>query len=103
MGTAFEFVCPGCGYRAIVSGGRDVGMSAVVRTMTCADCVELVDVLIGHWGQDGPTGNPDYDKNLDICPECSRANVRPWPSHHPCPRCSGQMIKDEDSGLLMWD
>jgi hypothetical protein len=68
MGTAYNFTCTECGYSAMVSGGRDVGMVAVVRTMTCNDCKEVVDVLIGRYGESGPIGDPDYDADLNIFP-----------------------------------
>ncbi len=68
MGTAYNFTCTKCGYSAKASGGRAVGMVAVVRTMTCNDCKEVVDVLIGRYGENGPTGDPDYDADLNICP-----------------------------------
>lgn len=98
----FDFVCPGCGYTARVSGGLDCGMLAVVRTMTCEDCKKLVDVLIGRYGQDGPTGDSDYDKDLDICPKCRGYNIRAWSSLQPCPRCDCKMIKGDDA-VVMWD
>ena len=86
----------------MVSGGRDVGMVAVVRTMTCKDCKELVDVLIGRYGKSGSTGDPEYDDDLDICPECRGRNVRLWPKRHPCPQCDGVMKKER--GLdMQWD
>lgn len=103
MGTKFNFVCPGCGYASgLVSGGRDMGMIAVVRTMVCEDCDSVVDVLIGRYGKDGSTGDPDYDKNLHICPECKGTHLHPWPREHPCPKCNANMIKDEN-GMVLWD
>jgi hypothetical protein len=48
MGTSYQYTCESCGYEAQVSGGRDIGMMAVVRTMFCRSCRELVDVLIGQ-------------------------------------------------------
>jgi len=102
MGEKFNFTCPGCGHTALVSGGRDMGMMAVVRTMTCEDCKELIDVRIGRYGKDGPTGDPNCDKDLDICPVCRGHNVCPWPSRHPCPQCGGAMTKDDDATIL-WD
>jgi hypothetical protein len=42
-------------------------MVAVVQTMVCDSCSELVDVLIGRSGEEGPTGDPDYDKKLGVC------------------------------------
>lgn len=102
MGTSFEFRCSECEYATTVSGGRDVGMLAVVKTQMCLDCEEIVDVRIGSYGRDGPTGDPELDKDLDICPECKGRNLRPWPARHPCPQCGGKMIKDADT-VLMWD
>ena len=102
MGTAYNFTCTKCGYSAKASGGRDVGMVAVVRTMTCKDCEEVVDVLIGRYGENGPTGDPEYDANLDICPECRGRNVRSWSRRHPCPQCDGEM-KKEPSMSIQWD
>ena len=102
MGIKFEYSCQKCGYTAEVSGGRDVGMAAVIRTMMCDHCKELVEVLIGQCGKDGPTGDPDFDKDLNLCPECSSNTVRPWPRHRPCPKCGGRMTKDRNS-FVMWD
>lgn len=45
-------------------------MIAVVETMTCQGCKEVVDVLIGQTGREGPTGDSDYDKDLLVCPRC---------------------------------
>ena len=35
MGTRREFACPGCGYRAVVSGGDDCGFFVATRTAVC--------------------------------------------------------------------
>jgi Zn finger protein HypA/HybF involved in hydrogenase expression len=104
MGTKYNFVCPGCGYTAErVSGGRDLGEMAVVRTMICETCEVVVDVLIGRYGEDGPTGDPDYDKNLNLCPECKGTRLLYWPIEHPCPKCHAKMSKDETCGKMLWD
>ena len=78
MGKRYEFCCTGCGYSARVSGRRDVGMHAVVKTMVCSDCQSVVDVLIGFCGKDGPSGYPEEDKDLNKCPECSGTNLKHW-------------------------
>ena len=101
MGTCYRYSCESCGYEAQVSGGRDIGMLAVVRTMFCRGCRELVDVLIGQRGLDGPTGDPDYDKDLGICPECRRKDLVVWEEGSPCPRCEGNMARGE--GSILWD
>jgi hypothetical protein len=102
MGQLFRFYCSECGYEAEVSGGRDVGMLAVVRTMTCKDCHDLVQVLIGGHGEDGPTGDPEFDKDLGLCPLCEGKNVNSWTRKHPCPKCGAKMDRD-DSPTVMWD
>ena len=103
MGTSFEFRCPECGYSATVSGGLDCGMVAVVRTMVCDDCQEIVDVLVGKFGQEGPTGDPSYDKDLNVCPNCHKRHVHPWSASRNCPRCATKMILAHDSPRILWD
>lgn len=102
MGTAYKFTCTKCGYSATVSGGRDFGMVAVVKTMMCKDCEEVVDVLIGRYGENGPTGDPEYDVGLKHCPECDGSNLHSWPRRHPCPQCDGEM-KEEPGMDINWD
>ncbi len=103
MGTKFGFRCTDCGYAATVSGGLDKGMVAVVRTMTCPDCMEIVDVLVGKYGEEGPTGDPTYDRDLNTCPNCHRRNVRPWMTNRPCPRCGKKMSLAHDVPKVNWD
>lgn len=102
MGSKFAFECPDCGYSAVVSGGRDFGMMAVVQTMVCQDCKHLVDVLIGRFGEEGPTGDPDYDAQLGRCPDCEGQDVHLWQSEHPCPKCGVGMTRNSDFHML-WD
>ena len=103
MGKIFEYKCGQCEYTASVSGGRGVGMTAVVQTMICLDCKELVDVLIGRFGIDGPTGDPDFDNDLNLCPECRGSQVRPWSKKRPCPRCGERMSKPDNGLITLWD
>ena len=53
MGQNYLFECNACGYNAHVSGAKDCGFVAVVQTMTCHNCNELVDVIIGAEGKEG--------------------------------------------------
>jgi len=76
-------------------------MVGVVQTMTCQSCRRLVDVLIGYQGKDGPSGNPDYDQDLGVCPRCSGKDVEIWSDPGACPKCDGRMIKGEET--LLWD
>ena len=101
MGSWIEFTCEKCAYRAEVSGGRDCGMVAVIETMTCWSCRQLVDVLIGQYGRDGRTGDSNYDKDLGICPECRSKDVAVWKESGPCPKCNARMTKGQPTAL--WD
>ena len=101
MGTKYEVKCEDCGYRAVVSGGRDVGMMAVVETMTCDDCKELVDVLIGRFGQEGQVGDSDSDSQFGMCPQCDGKKVVPWGEARPCPRCGSTMVPGDL--IVNWD
>jgi len=101
MGTKYDFDCVNCGYKATVSGGRDCGFCAVVRTMICANCTELVDVLIGAHGNDGPIGDPEYDRDIGLCPSCRGHDLSNWPGSHPCPKCKARMT--DNGPPLMWD
>jgi hypothetical protein len=101
MGSLIRFTCEICDYSAEVSGGIDYGMIAVVRTMTCHDCEHLVDVLVGREGREGPTGDPEYDKDLRTCPICRGQRLEIWDKARPCPKCGGLMPEGEVTCL--WD
>ena len=101
MGTLFAFTCPDCGHVAEASGGRDVGMIAVVETSICRSCHELVDVVIGFFGGEGPCGDAERDRALGRCPKCDGTAVYPWPPSRPCPKCGKTMKR---GGLIaQWD
>lgn len=108
MGRLYAFVCDDCGYEAEVAGGGDAGMSGVRKTMSCADCRQLVDVLVA-------LVEPVL-KSVErpACPICNGVRISPWgDADHPgpplpgvawgsCPRCSGSMRSDGELRLL-WD
>jgi hypothetical protein len=97
VGTKFKFQCE-CGYEAEVSGGEDIGFSVKVQTMTCEDCRELVDVLVGaSFGE----VEPDMRKEIGRCPECGGARVRKWSEPHHCPGCGKRMKKGP--ATILWD
>ena len=104
MGTLYKFDCENCGYTACVSGGEDCGMMTVVKTMTCNDCNELMDILIGYSGELWEIGNPKYDKDMYICSKCSGKNLSIWSAtNRPCPKCSHKLMLDKDHPPVMWD
>jgi hypothetical protein len=76
-------------------------MIAVVETMTCSDCHEVSDVLIGRSGEEGPTGDPEYDKDLGKCAQCEGTNVVPWVEPFPCPKCDAAMAMGHSTAI--WD
>ena len=100
MGIQIEFTCQSCGYNAEVSGGKDYGMVAVVQTMVCGSCSELLDVLIGRGGEEGPTGDSDYDKDLGVCPQCRGKDLVVWEESMGCPKCEGRMNEGQRT---LWD
>lgn len=103
MGQLFEFKCTDCGYTATVSGGLDYGRFAVVRTMICQSCREIVDVQVGVYGQVGArSGDPKLDAEMNRCPACQRQNVLPWKESDSCPKCGGDMAAGEDA-VVCWD
>ena len=76
-------------------------MVAMVQTMTCRRCSKLVDVLIGRYGIEGPTGDALYDRDLGVCPRCRGTDVVPWKEPRPCPKCGAPMI--EGKPTVLWD
>lgn len=112
MGTSYHFECPECGEMLTSSEGKDRGFIAVILPMICKDCKDVVQVLIGREGIDGPSGDPEYDKKLNICPQCEGKNLIKWKKSHPCPKCGTRMFKprafQDLSGMevcesILWD
>jgi len=101
MGKTYLFKCNACGYEANISGGKDCGFIAVVQTMTCHNCNELVDVTIGAEGKEGKTDDEELNKELGICPQCKGSNVTQWDKKKSCPKCDGKMIRGKVASL--WD
>lgn len=96
MGNLIKFTCGHCGYSAEVSGGKGYGMNAIVQTMICKNCNELVDILIGLCGRKGKIGDPDYDKDLvGGCPECCGKDLLTWDESKSCPKCQGGMTEGD--------
>ena len=97
MGKGFEFKCssPGCGYEAMVSGGKDMGFCGEVETMVCLDCKELMDVLTA--------AAPDLKPVERKCDECGGKNLKVFQlGKTGCPKCGGKLDRDEDS-MVLWD
>jgi ssDNA-binding Zn-finger/Zn-ribbon topoisomerase 1 len=104
MGLLYGYRCPACAYETAASGGRDMGMVAVVHTATCRDCREVAAVLVGARGQDGPTGDAELDRELNVCPDCHGTDLARWTDDlRPCPRCGANMEQAESAPQVLWD
>jgi transcription elongation factor Elf1 len=125
MGTKYRFACGDCGYRTVVSGGRDVGMMARTQTVACAECRELHDVTVGVLGDGRPGGDAsifgsrplppllpapvdtdDYiaRTRVAVCPVDAAHQVTDWFSPGTCPRCGAVMSGGSPSDAeMMWD
>lgn len=106
MGSSYLFECPECGYSAEVSGGRDRGFVAVTETRTCDRCREVVDVLVGETSSLAEEGRAAFPEGEGLerykgrCPICDKVLNNAWDGK--CPRCGGEMIRNEDV-IIMWD
>lgn len=99
MGSQSQFTCK-CGYETQVSGGEDVGFSVRTCTMTCIDCQEVVDIIIGPPMPDMPL-NDELKDLVGKCPICKNTNLTQWPISHPCPRCTEPM--QNEGVVILWD
>jgi acetone carboxylase gamma subunit len=98
MGTRREFVCPGCGYRATVSGGDDCGFFVATRTVVCGRCAMIADVVSSETPWD-PESTASYC--FLRCPACD-GPVRPW-RERVCPHCGGRMKQDAAGEVVHWE
>ena len=103
MGTSYDHVCGDCGYKAHVCGERSVGFVAVLETMTCNDCKDLVDVLVDIRMCRGTGVDPEIEEERGRCPKCKSDAVSPCVVPMPCPKCGGLVARDENGGVTCWD
>ena len=86
-------------------------MMAVTDTYICTECKEIVDVLVGQYGEiyipDPPTGevSENNDSDYNKCPECETGkHLVEWNTRKkPCPRCDGRMKVDPNGPVILWD
>ena len=126
MGRYFEFTCRACGYKAVVSGGDDMGLLCVTTTIVCYDCKELLDVPVSFepWDEENDLSNApivcpgrppsselkndDEDEYGDEDEEEDEEDysnpthkVERWSHPGKCPRC-GDTLEAGDC-VLLWD
>jgi hypothetical protein len=101
MGELYRFNCTVCGFKAIVSGGKNAGLTAVTQTMICRTCYALVDVVI----RSIRIGREEIDRKAEeaigFCPRCNGTQLLPWAEQQPCPKCGEKMKKGKL--YAMWD
>lgn len=112
MGQSSTYKCSKCNYTVQTSAGLDWGFLAVVETHICLKCKEVVDVLVGEYGNVIPKEELERhpDKNLPDsdfykCPLCGdgSALVKWNKRKRPCPKCGGRMEKDPKGEMVLWD
>jgi len=111
MGANYNFKCNKCGYKALTTGGHDFGMVAVTDTYICTDCKRIIDVTVGEYGKTFTKEEilikkkNDPDLHFFVCPACgSDKNLIKWDENiRPCPKCDGEMKKENKGPVLMWD
>lgn len=96
MGALESHVCRSCGYVATVSGGYSLMMRAQTRTVSCATCRELTDVIVrsDELGNFPPPENGGEHGLPEVplrCHEGDSHEVALWERGGPCPRCGEAM------------
>jgi hypothetical protein len=99
MGAKYVYTCR-CGYESEVSGQEDMGFAVRTQTMICADCKEVVDVVIGAPMPDIPLDDEIKDI-IGKCSTCKGIHVTKWPESQPCPKCNSSMEQGEMT--ILWD
>jgi len=121
MGRTYLYECSKCGYRARVSGGADRGRHVAVQTISCADCRELYDAVIGFRPSLGRDNNPKTAPKFTIllsrlpprnalrwvklklaCPVSPRHRFRLWKQPDKCPKC-GAFLDPGGMPFRLWD
>ncbi|WP_395745420.1 hypothetical protein [Prosthecobacter sp.] len=99
MGMLQDFICPACGLKGHVSGGKDAGMIAATTTIYCETCRTLQDAEVEKIRCSIPPRR--------IKPCCERSNIhtiKVWNQNEPCPRCGQSLlVVDENGEVTMWD
>jgi len=97
----YQFTCPGCGYEATASGGKDAGFGCRTTTILCRDCGELRDVTTGTRPIDDLDSPAEWKP---VEPRCSRGpahQFEEWKHPGPCPKCGNMMDRGEVT--MCWD
>jgi len=99
MGTLFLFSCPNCGYKAEVSGGKDLGFAIATNTILCKICKELYDVVTSD--EPWKAFEDDWAPTSYRCPKSKRHFVELWSHPGPCPKCHATLTRGDST--IQWD
>ena len=101
MGTHYDFVCHSCGYQAVVSGKKDIGMACATTTISCIECQELYDIVISN--EPWLAMEPGFKVSQDLinCPVIRKHDCSIWKYPYPCPKCGSNMQRGPV--VLLWD
>ncbi len=81
--TMYEFVCPACGYSALVFGRAGASEKGTVITFVCKTCCELFNVLVAQGAA---------LKSLEArCPKGEHHPVAEWTFPGACAKCCALM------------
>jgi hypothetical protein len=103
VGTTLGYICTKCEHAFESSDGKDRGFSMEVQSMTCGDCRDVANVVIG------PTESARGEMRTQLlacagrCPMCSGKNLTEWDSSKPCPKCGGPIVVDPEGAVTSWD
>lgn len=96
----------------MTSAGHAYGMIAVTDTYICKSCREIVDVLVGEYGEtftkediQEKVNKGESDLHYYVCPIChSDKQLEKWSKEgKPCPRCDGKMGITSRVNFISWD
>jgi rRNA maturation protein Nop10 len=94
MGYDSLFTCNGCGYETHAAGRASFRGGALLRTMTCHNCLTIVDVVILSFRYRTNQGDEAYGA-MNKCPECGSEKVARWMYDQPCPICGEKMVRNK--------
>lgn len=103
MGTILGYICTKCEHAFESSDGKDRGFRVEVQSMTCGDCRDVTNVVIGPTDSGREDIPAQFLERAGHCPECGGTNLTPWDSSKPCPKCGGPVTLDPEGAETLWD
>lgn len=97
MGIFYRFNCTKCCYEVEAVGGRDMGETVELQTVSCRECRALHDAVVSE---------ADLESHRVravrlACPEDPNHHIKRWRLGGACPRCGEPEMNGEAIGD--WD